>query len=129
MFPPGDAPDVTDDDDIWRRIPRIPSHIVRDHGRLRPTSAAFADHPDDGAMSALLAREDNPVRATSGLWEGYLLAALPARVYRQEEQRIVRDPTPEDGSHLLVIGEKTRPRRRKWAESARWVVEPGSGPS
>lgn len=75
-------------------------------------------------MSALLAREDTIDRATSGTWQGYLLAALPARSYRQEAQRIARDPTPEDPSHLQVIGNKTKARRRLWAESARWVIEP-----
>jgi hypothetical protein len=124
MLPPGDAADIDDEDDLWRRIPRKPSHLVNDHGRWRPSSAAFADHPDDGGMSVLVGREDAPERATSGKWEGYLLAALPAGSYRRERQRVPRDPTVEDPNHAQVIGEKPRNRRLKWAESARWVINP-----
>ena len=131
LLPPlVEAADIDAEDDIWRRIPGIRSHLTYDHDnrRWRPSSAAFEDHGDDDAMSALLAREDTPDRATAGRWAGAFLAVLKAAVYRGDKQLIVRDPTPEEPSHLGVIGPKPKSVRRRWAEKASWVSEPNLTP-
>ena len=131
-MPPGDAEDIKDEDDIWRRISPVPGPQLtyeHDEGRWRPSSAAFAD--SDGAadpMSALLAREDTPTRALRGRWTGWFLAILQARVFRGDGQVIARDPTTEDPNHLLIHGRKPPKVRRHWARLARWVIPPNLPP-
>lgn len=121
-----DAPDIHDDEDVWRRVLASPPQLTYDHDehRWRPSSAAFEDSGPDDPMSALLAREDTAERALRGPWEGWVLAAVGAGMLRADGQGIARAPTPEDRSHLLVFGRKTRAMKRRWARLARWVVPP-----
>jgi hypothetical protein len=52
-----DDPTISDETELWRRIP--PWHFFHDEnlGRIRPSSAAFENHPDGSPMSVLLATE------------------------------------------------------------------------
>ena len=52
-----DDPTIPDLAELWRRIP--PWHLVKDDnlGRVRPSSAAFDNHPNGSPMSVLLAQE------------------------------------------------------------------------
>ena len=128
MPPLVDDPSITNDAEIWRRIPFNPKQMVYlyDENRWRPSSGAFLDSSDDGPMSALLGDGDTIDRALSGKWSdppgSWFIAALQAAEFRQDAQGIARDATPEDANHLLVFGRKTRPRMRRWAEHARWVA-------
>jgi hypothetical protein len=75
-----------------------------------------------------LARDDTPARALLGRWEGWLLAAIGAGVFRLDEQILVRVPTLDDPNHVQVVGRKTKARRRHWAKVARWVNPPDLPP-
>lgn len=39
-------------------------------------------------------------------------------------QKVVRDPLPEEPAHGLVIGNKTRSCRRNFAKETNWIIEP-----
>lgn len=57
---------------------------------------------------------------------GFALAALTAGQVRNDGQRVVRDPLPDEPAHALVVGVKPQGARRRWAKSAHWVVAPGN---
>ena len=128
MPPLGDDPSISNDAEIWRRVPFSPKQMVYLHeeNRWRPSSGAFLDSSDDEPMSALLGDGDTLGRALSGKWSNppgsWFIAALQAAEFRRDAQGIARQATPEDPNHLLVFGHKTRSRMRRWAECSRWVV-------
>jgi hypothetical protein len=120
-----DDPSVQDGDDLWRRVPHTPQHIVWDGNRgcHRVSSAAFDD--DDGEpMSVVLAAEAGDPGVMLRGHEGYGVVAVQVAVARSRQQIIVRDPLPEQPAHALVVGRKTDSVRRTLARAARWVVRP-----
>ncbi|MBI3696222.1 MAG: hypothetical protein HY238_15470 [Acidobacteria bacterium] len=123
-----DDPTIPDQAELWRRIP--PWHLVKDEnlGRIRPSSAAFDNHPDGSAMSVLLGNEMTaagcgPEAALAG-HERFALAAITAHLARSCGQGIARDPLPDAPAHAVVFGEKTRLIRKKLAMAAYWVIPP-----
>jgi hypothetical protein len=119
-----DDPSIPDEAELWRRIP--PWHFYFDEklGRVRPSKAAFEDDGDGSPMSVTLAGEaGRPDDALVG-HPGFALAAITAGLARSCGQRIVRDPTPNDPAHAVVIGRKTDSIKRRFAREARWVVLP-----
>src|SRR5437763_1371472 len=89
-----DDPSISDDGEIWRRVP--PWHVIFDvnSGTVRPKSDAFADD-EEGAMSAVL---DEAVRAAGrqpdsvlGSFDGFALVGVSVRALRREGQTIRRD--------------------------------------
>lgn len=133
MACPEDDHSIADAEDLWRRV--HPEQVVRDNnlGRVRPSSAAFKAYE----LSCLLASQDTPERALAataddGLsWgkKGFSLAAFAAGLARRLKQAVCRDPTPEDPSHVLVVGQKKSGRvSGTFAEEARWVGDPPTLP-
>lgn len=123
-----DDPSISDDAELWRRIP--PKWIVRDEnrGRHRPTSAAFGNDRHGGPMSVFLAAimseaGRGPDDALTG-HEGYFPAAFTAGFARSQAQSVVHDPLPEEPAHGLVCGKKSKRVRTAFAKAAKWVRGP-----
>ncbi|HYM10426.1 MAG TPA: hypothetical protein VEU62_06830 [Bryobacterales bacterium] len=123
-----DDPTIPDQAQLWRRIP--PWHFVRDEnlGRLRPSSAAFCNHPDGSPMSILLAEDmaaagRAPNEALRG-HEGFALASITAGLARGCRQGVARDPLREEPAHGIVFGEKSKLARKKLAAGSQWVIPP-----
>ena len=123
-----DDPTVRDDADLWRRIP--PWHFVADDNvdGVRPSSAAFEDHPDGSPMSVLLAeivaetgRRPVDVLAAHG---GYGLAAITAGLARESGQGVARKPRRDEPAHAEVFGKKPKSVRKKLAKGSEWVLPP-----
>lgn len=121
---PLDDPSISDDAELWRRIP--PWHFYFDEklGRSRPSKAAFEDDGDGSPMSVVLASEAGPPESALAEHPGYALSAITAGLARACGQLIVRDPTPEEPAHAVVVGRKTDSIKRRFAREARWVVPP-----
>ena len=123
-----DDPTIRDDAALWRRIP--PWHFVPDGnlGRVRPSSAAFEDHPDGTPMSVLLAEivAQTRRRAEDILagHEGYGLAAITAGLARDYGQGVARKPSRDEPAHAEVFGKKPKPVRKRLAKGSEWVLPP-----
>src|SRR5262245_34131208 len=115
---------------LWRRIP--PWHFIYDQNsqRWRPSSAAFADDPDGGPMSvvladAILAAGRTAVSVLTG-HDGYGLVAVPVSLVRECSQGVVRDPLPQEPAHAFVFGPKPKSVQKRLAREAVWVIPPPS---
>lgn len=129
-MPQIDDSSISDDADLWRRIP--PEMIIFDEnlGDYRPTSQAFSDGSGGGSMSVYLGPE---VRASGRSPEqvlkafpGYALAVFSAGLARKHGQGVRRDPLPEEPAHALVVGRKTKAVQKAFARESRWLVRPHS---
>lgn len=114
---------ISDDADLWRRIP--PWHFYYDENiaQIRPKSAAFDNDPDGSPMSVVIAAESSP-EAVLAEHEGYALASFKAGLARECNQLVVRDPLPTEPAHALVVGAKSKGTRRRLAREASWVIPP-----
>lgn len=117
---------IRDTDDLWRRVPHTPRHIVWDGNRNchRVSSAAFDDDADGEPMSVVLAAEAGDPTGVLRGHPGYGVVAFEAGVARSRQQIVVRDPLPDQPTHGLVVGRKTDSVRRAFARAARWVRRP-----
>ncbi len=123
-----DDPTIPDSSVLWRRIP--PRHFVRDEntGRMRPSSAAFEDHPNGSPMSVIL----GDVLLASGRFAedalaghaDFALAAFAAGLARQFGQGVMREPLDDEPAHAIVFGEKPKRVGRMLAKAAEWVIPP-----
>lgn len=120
---------ITDDDLLLRRVP--PSWTVLDEnaGGRRPSSAAFQDDADGDPMSIyirsiILGAGGRPERVLAG-HPNFGLAGITAGQARGEDQKVHRDPLPDEPAHGNVCGRKPQGVRRRLAKCAIWVVRPG----
>lgn len=116
--------------ELWRRIP--PWHFIMDAnlGRMRPSSAAFDDHPDGSPMSVLLAADvidsgRTPEEALNP-FAGFALAAFAAELARSCQQGIARQPLDDEPAHAIVFGRKTDRVKKRFAKECSWVIPPSS---
>jgi len=123
-----DDPTIVDAAVLWRRIP--PWHFVRDDnaGTIRPSSAAFENHPNGSPMSVVLGDEvvasGRSASEVIAMHSGFALAALTAGLSRKCNQGVMREPLPEEPAHAVVFGEKPKRIRQLIAKSAEWVIPP-----
>jgi len=113
---------------LLRRIP--PRHFVKDEnsGQIRPSSAAFDNHPNGSPMSVILAdilaqTGRDPASALVG-HEEFALASITAGLARECGQGIAREPLPDEPAHAVVFGEKPKRVQRKLAKESQWIIPP-----
>lgn len=121
-----DDPSILADDPLWRRV--HPALLVADKnsGSYRPSSAAFADHPNGTPMSIVLGREATAKGRTGEVaiekFPGYSLASITAGQARESKQAVYRAPVVDEPDHGEVKGEKPKTVQRTFAKQAKWVV-------
>lgn len=99
-----------------------------------PSSQAFQDRSESGAMSVYLEDEINSAgHSLSDLqkrWEGYWVFSLTVNQLIEEfGQEVVRDPQPDFPGHALVrdpSGKRTQGKRSRMASVCVLVSQPGS---
>lgn len=124
--------DVTIDDGshLWRRIP--PWHFIVDEnlGRVRPSSAAFDDHPNGSPMSVLIAADvlDSGRTAASVMqpFSGFAMASFTAGLARSFQQGVARQPLDDEPAHAIVFGRKTDKVKKRLAKESSWAVPPAA---
>ena len=119
-----DDPTISDDAELWRRIP--PNYICYDENRRvwRPESWAFSDDEDGDPMSAFIGAECGGVDVLLRGLDDYGIAAITAGFARERGQIIYRRPDAPEPGHVFVHGPKTRSAMRAFARSCRWVHLP-----
>ena len=122
---------IRDDCQLLRRIPtKFKLNIIWDDNiqRWRPSSASFENHPNGTPMSVVLMDDlENSGRSVTEVIndpDEFALAAITAGCARMNNQKVIRDPLPEEPAHGLVVGNKTKSCRRNFAKEAIWIVEP-----
>jgi len=119
---PPDDKGITDDTELWRRIP--PDQMTDDDqvpSGWRPSTGNF----DKYEMSVVIAAES--VGGLDGLlsgWEGFGVASFTAGEVRQLEFGVVRDPDPKLPGHALVVGNKSHGKRNRLARLCRLIRVP-----
>ena len=123
-----DDPTILDEAELWRRVPSW--HFVQDEnlGQIRPSKAAFDNHPNGSPMSVVLAHVvaetgRGPDAVLAG-HKGFALAAITAGLARECQQGVAREPLPNEPAHAVVFGKKTNGVKKRLARGARWVVPP-----
>lgn len=121
-----DDPTIADDDKLWRRV--CPEWIVPDSNRggKRLSSQAFEDSRDGSPMSVFLAAvvlcggRDADVL----VFPGYGMVSITAGLARECDQRVCRDPSPEEPAHALVAGKKKKSVKYRFLDAMEWVIDP-----
>lgn len=123
-----DDPRVADHVRLLRRVP--PWHFVPDDnlGGLRPSSAAFEDDRDGDPMSVyrrdVIELEGGEPSRVLANHPNFGLVSISAGHVRSTRQTVHPDPVPDESSHAVVCGPKTRRTRKSYARQAEWVVGP-----
>jgi hypothetical protein len=77
-------------------------------------------------MSAVLARQGrDPFPVLLG-HVGWALVGIPVQLIRDLGWWVQRRPVPEEADHVVVIGKKTKGKKRQVANECRWVIPPPS---
>lgn len=119
-----DDASISDQLELWRRIP--PGHFHWDENlqRVRPASSAFDDDPDGSPMSVILADGRMSPDAVLAEHDDYGLAAFTVGLARGCGLGVVRAPEAHNPAHAVVFGTKSTKVRRRLAKECRWVVPP-----
>lgn len=127
-MPSDDDLTISNEDRLFRRVPR--NWIVWDdnEGVASVSSAAFSDSSDGSGMSVSI----ESVMDEKGLsvedilrdYEGFGMVAIAARLAREKGQSIIRKPTVKDPAHGEVIGKKRGSVKKAFKRGAEWIVCP-----
>lgn len=145
---------VLDDEDLYRRVPNIPTMFKMVEGRLRLSSGAFNDSGDDGqkrpSVDRARLRNFDPVLAKTAPTQGVVgLVASEVRSIRSvtktdqsgavvytHDVDVIPDPLPANDAHALVTVapqfashrpfERLKESLARLAEQRGWLVPPTS---
>jgi len=123
-----DDPSIPGAERLFRRIPR--SWIVWDeNGKPTISSAAFKDEALFVNLESVMAQAGRPPSDTVRDYPNYGLAAITAGHARSLNQRVARDPLPEEPAHGVVSGPKKRGGiARALRDGACWIATPAHLP-
>jgi hypothetical protein len=119
-----DDPSIPDSERLFRRIPRTWVDWDAD-GNAAISSAAFKDTELSVNLESIMARDSRPPEDAIRNYPGYGLAAITAAHARSLNQKVARDPLPEEPAHGVVYGQKKKGGiGSKLRDAAEWVVRP-----
>ncbi len=123
MSPPDDA-SIDNATCLFRRVP--PQQVTRDRNRgtLRPMSGHFLDTEMSVVLGDQLEAAGRSPESAVGRHTDDFLVCGTAQCVRDEEQGVVHTEKDDEAAHGDVVGNKPKPRARRFANGARWVIEP-----
>ena len=121
-----DDPGIGAEELLLRRIPQVQWVYDGTQQRVRPSSAAFADHELSVDVAGLHVAAGRTVEAPLEGHAGCALASIAAGDARQRAQIVCLDPEPNNAAHALVVGKKTSGDRKHFARISSWVVDPST---
>lgn len=117
MPPEIDAPDIADEDTLWRRVFKTMIHL--DEGKETLQSWAFKD--SERELSIYLARETTEAAVLALGTPDQRIVCIKAGSIRAKGYKIVRDPEPDNIAHCLVMPyPQPKAHRKHMAEAAWW---------
>jgi len=120
-------PTIMDVERLFRRI--HPSQLVPDErtpGKRRISSGAFRNEELSIAIESTVATSGRQSPDVLRNYPDHALVAITAGKARSHNQKVARDPEPDEPAHGVVFGKK-RNCASALAESAEWIV-PTSAP-
>jgi hypothetical protein len=118
--------EIADDDTLYRRLAPNGHHTKPD-GSVSSNAYKLNGRPDP-AISVDLARLSSPEEsAARALRPGYGIGAITARSAKDLGLVVRHDPTPENPSHSIIEGNKSKENCTKLAERTNVVIEPELG--
>ena len=123
-MPFDDDSSISGDENLLRRIPA--SWIDWDeNGNPNISSAAFKDEHLSVYLESVMARDGRAPAEAIRNYAGYGLAAITAAHARALNQKVARDPLPEEPAHAIVYGQKKRGGiGGALRDGAFWIVAP-----
>ena len=119
-----DDPSIPGDERLFRRIPPTWVNWSED-GNPTISSAAFKEPELSVNLESVMARDCRPPADAVRNYPGYGLAAITAAHARSLNQKVARDPVPEEPAHGIVYGQKKHGCiGGKLRDGAVWVVVP-----
>jgi len=119
-----DDKSISDEEDLWRRLPQSWVQYDDTLKTNRVTSQAFQDSKDGTPASASIASENNGPEALLQGHDGYGIGCLTAGTARGCDQGITRHPEPDDPAHVYIFGEKTKTNKRCLAKGCNLIIVP-----
>lgn len=116
------APEV----ELWRRLTPHKNWVIWDDGtqELRVSSAAFQNLEDQKLSVCITC--DAPAGFTAQDYvhgyQGYGVAVVLAGVAREQGQRVIRYPEPNEVAHGHLVGNKSKAVRKKLAAASRLLI-------
>ena len=119
---PVDDQTIENEERLFRRI--HPIHIVPDDtGGYRVSSAAFGDPQlSIDIHSTLLAAGLDETHCLRD-YDAYGLVSITAKLAREQQQIVYREPTPENAAHGIVGGKKTSAVKKAFYTNCTWVID------
>lgn len=113
------AGQVSDDEDLFRRLTVRNWIIPKADGSVRPSSAVYKSRSGD--ISVDIASRTTPQRS---IQDAFALIGLSAREPKKLGYPVVEDPLPDNPAHGLIKGRITDSHARQLVRSSFWVIEP-----
>ena len=114
---------ILDADRLLRRI--SPQQIIRECGKVRPSSAAFKDKELSVNIESLMVEQCRELEESLAGHSGFSLASIRAGDVRKHNLPIVKDTDPpNDPAHGLVLGKKRGSFSKAMTLSCEWIVAP-----
>lgn len=104
---------IPDDDELYRRI--VPLHYKEKEDR--PSSAAFSNYK----LSVNWATHTTPKLTLQNQPDSVRLASIISRIPRLKMLKVEHDPLDDNFSHSLIIGKKTKSKKKFLARNCKWV--------
>ena len=127
MSPPvfQDNASISDEERLFRRVHLL--LLVRDDDTesVRVSSGAFKDKELSVNIESTLAADGGSAETCLRNYKTHVLISITAGNARQLDQAVCRDPLPEDHSHGLVYGSKSKSGvSERLRTAAAWVIPP-----
>ena len=115
-------PTIPDGERLFRRI--HPQQLVPDErnaGRRRVSSGAFRDEELSIVIESTLSESGRQPADLLQAHSRHTLVAITAATARTHDQKVARDPEPEEPAHGVVFGKK-RKCAAVLADSVEWII-------
>lgn len=115
---------ITDETELWRRIPPFRNTFDENLNRVRPGKDCFNDHSNGTPMSVYLSDITiDPGKLLESVGPGFGVVSISAKLVRELNLAIISKPRSGEPGHAEVVGKKTDSVKSKLAKACHWVIK------